>query len=122
MITLVIGDIDTAQVQEKVSQNFIQEYKKPTKNLFKKVGHKFVGWSTNNLGDAEFFDCDEILNLSFKQRNRLQRKNHLLNQLHENKEYEKNLNNAKTIRPEKQDKNNRQQEKTIKQVGKTEKN
>ena len=43
---------------------------------------------------------DEILNLSFKQRNRLQRKNHLLNQLHENKEYEKNLNNAKTIRPE----------------------
>lgn len=36
MITLVIGDVDTAQVQEKVAQYFGQEYKKPVKNSFKK--------------------------------------------------------------------------------------
>ena len=36
MITLVIGDVDTLQVQEKVSRYFNQEYKKPVKNSFKK--------------------------------------------------------------------------------------
>ena len=36
MVTLVIGDVDTALVQEKVAQYFGQEYKKPVKNSFRK--------------------------------------------------------------------------------------
>ena len=36
MITLVIGDVDTQKVIEKVSENFNTAYKKPIKNNFKK--------------------------------------------------------------------------------------
>lgn len=36
MVTLVIGDVDTALVQEKVAQYFGQDYKKPVKNSFRK--------------------------------------------------------------------------------------
>ncbi len=36
MVTLVIGDVDTAVAAEKIAQYFGQEYKKPIKNSFKK--------------------------------------------------------------------------------------
>ncbi len=36
MVTLVIGDVDTAEVQEKVAQYFGQEYKKPIRYNFRK--------------------------------------------------------------------------------------
>ena len=36
MITIIVGDVDSASVIEKVKQNFTSEYKKPIKNSFPK--------------------------------------------------------------------------------------
>lgn len=36
MVTLIIGDVDSVSVTEKISQNFNQEYKKPVRKTFKK--------------------------------------------------------------------------------------
>lgn len=36
MVTLIVGDVDTAYAAEKVSKNFSQEYKKPIRKTFKK--------------------------------------------------------------------------------------
>lgn len=77
MITLVIGDVDTAQVQEKVAHYFGQEYRKPIKNSFKKEhqitsqkrkveytdtqsGYMMIGFRGADINDCDTYALDVL--------------------------------------------------------------
>ena len=77
MITLVIGDVDTAQVVQKVTESFNSEYKKPVKKSFKKehpltsqkrnteyidsnVGYMMIGFRGVPIANNETYAIDVL--------------------------------------------------------------
>lgn len=77
MVTLVIGDVDTAQTLEKVAQYFGQDYKKPVKNSFKKEhpltsqkrkveytdtqsGYMMIGFRGADINDCDTYALDVL--------------------------------------------------------------
>lgn len=77
MTTLIVGDIDTNKVIEKVQQSFNQPYKKPAKNTFKKEqqlqtqkknieytdtqsGYMMIGFRGVNISDNTNFALDVL--------------------------------------------------------------
>lgn len=77
MVTLVIGDVDTNQVLEKIAQYFGQEYKKPIKNSFKKEhplttqkrkieytdtqsGYMMIGFRGADINDCDTYALDVL--------------------------------------------------------------
>ncbi|MBE7710518.1 MAG: insulinase family protein [Cyanobacteria bacterium SIG31] len=77
MITVVVGDVDTSKVVEKVSQAFNSEYKKPIKKHFRKEfpiftqkrkveyvdtqsGYMMIGFRGVNICDNETFALDVL--------------------------------------------------------------
>ncbi len=77
MVTLVIGDVDTAQTLEKVAQYFSQDYKKPVRNSFKKEhpltsqkrkveytdtqsGYMMIGFRGADINDCDTYALDVL--------------------------------------------------------------
>lgn len=77
MVTLVIGDIDTAQAQEEITKYFGQEYKKPIKNSFKKehsltsqkrkteytdtqTGYMMIGFRGTDINNCDTYALDVL--------------------------------------------------------------
>ena len=77
MITVVVGDVDTNNVVEKVSQYFNSEYKKPIKKSFRKeqpltlqkrnveyldtqTGYMMIGFRGVDIGDNDTFALDVL--------------------------------------------------------------
>ena len=77
MITIVVGDVDTAKVVEKVSKAFNSEYKKPVKKHFRKEfplfaqkrkveyldtqsGYMMLGFRGVNISDNDTFALDVL--------------------------------------------------------------
>ena len=77
MITVIVGDVDTAKVTQKVQQCFNQEYKKPVKKSFKnersltsqkrkveytdtQSGYMMIGFRGVNISDKETYALDVL--------------------------------------------------------------
>lgn len=77
MVTLVVGDVDTAKVVEKVQKSFNQPYKKPIKQTFRKEhqlqsqkrsveyddtqsGYMMIGFRGVNISDNNTFALDVL--------------------------------------------------------------
>ncbi len=77
MVTIVVGDVDTAKIVEKVSKSFNSEYKKPLKKHFRKEfplfaqkrkveyldtqsGYMMLGFRGVNIADNDTFALDVL--------------------------------------------------------------
>ncbi len=77
MVTVIVGDVDTAKVTQKVQQCFNQEYKKPVKKSFKnersltsqkrkveytdtQSGYMMIGFRGVNISDKETYALDVL--------------------------------------------------------------